>query len=278
MPLPSRFLWCVWLSVVVAAGGCGGSSGGTGAAGHDGGAGHDAAGASGTSSGGAGAAGGGTAGVDGGAAGVAGATAGAGGGGGGMAGAAGADAGNDVGAGGAVTDGGGQDADARDASAGDVPAAADSALDTLTPDGDANGADGASPFAHGPANLCGSAASTAPPIQQTVTTATYQDTAAGGQITPGMYWMTSETLFTPAVAAQLSDTLYFYGDGTFQEVQIRGGNTSLIGGTWAIVGTTLQMHATCPSAVSISFRITATDSTLTVFYDPNMLVAVYTRK
>jgi hypothetical protein len=251
--------------------GCGGGSGSKGTAGHDGGAGH----------GGAGAAGGETAGV-GGAAGAGGAAAAAGGtagGGGAVAGAGGADAGSDSGAAGAAVDGGGGNADARDASAADVlqpPADAVLGADAIAADADSGGEDG--PFAHGPANLCGSIVSSAPTIQQTITTATYQDTAAGGQITPGVYWMTSETIFMPAVSNQLSDTVYFYGDGTFEEVQLRGGNTSLTGGTWAIVGTTLQMNATCPGAVSINFRITATDSTLTVFYDPNMMVTVYTRK
>jgi hypothetical protein len=256
--------------------GCGGGSGGKGTAGHDGGAGHGGAGASGGATAGAGGAAAGAAG----AAGAGGVAGGAAGGGGAAAGAGGADAGSDSGAAGAAVDGGGGNADARDASAGDAlqpPADGMLGADTLAADADASGAD-AGPFAHGPANLCGSATSSAPTIQQAISGATYQDTAAGGQITPGMYWMTSETIFMPAVSNQLSDTLYFYGDGTFEEIQLRGGNTSLFGGTWRIVGTTLQMHETCPTTVDISFRITATDSTLTIFYDPNMMVIVYTRK
>jgi hypothetical protein len=247
--------------------GCGGGSAGKGSAGHDGGAEHGAAGAAG---GGATGEGGGTAG---GAAGAAGGAAGADGGragaDGSVAGAAGADAGSDGGSAGAMADGGGGATEAGDAS-GDDTVAADAV------NADASGADG--PFAHGPTNLCASAVGSADQIQQVVSTATYQDTATGGQITPGVYWLTSETFFISVTPNQVSDTIYFYGDGTFQEVHRAGASqTSLIGGMWAISGTTLHLPATCPGAVAASYKFTATDTKLTLFDDADEIVWVYTR-
>jgi hypothetical protein len=143
-------------------------------------------------------------------------------------------------------------------------------------DADANSTDG--PFAHGPANLCGSSVGAADPIQQVVSTATYNDTAVGGQITPGVYWLTSWTFFMPATSNQVSDAIYFYGDGTFQELHRVGTNqSSLLGGTWTIVGTTLHLPATCPGAVAAIYRFTATDTVLTLFDDADNIVWVYAR-
>jgi hypothetical protein len=261
-----RSLGLVGVSAVVGfiALGCGGGPGGKGTAGHDGGAGHGAAGAGGSSAG----VGGGTAGGSGGGAGVAGGTAGAAGGaaggaGGaaGAAGAAGADAGIDASGGDA------QDAPVDGALGGDVADAAGA---------DASGYDG--PFAHGPANLCGSAINAADPIQTVISTGTYQDTAAGGQITPGVYWRTAETIYAPIASQQVRDTIYFYAEGTFQEVLQNGATQPvLIGGTWSIVGTALHLPATCPEAVAASYKVTATDSMITMFDDADHIVWVYTR-
>jgi hypothetical protein len=144
----------------------------------------------------------------------------------------------------------------------------------------AGGADASSLFAHGPANLCASVTNAADQFLPTATTATYQDTAQGGLITPGLYWLTTETVFESTLNPPLiRDTSYFYGDGTFQAVfESAGSSTPTINaGTWAIVGTTLHLSEICPTTSSPVDGFTATDTQLTLFVDDNKAVAVYTR-